>query len=432
MRCRASSRWFSPAPTARSGRPTTSLTIGPGQTGNAEFLVEGRREGSHIVEMEITGTLNGLPIGPVTVRGRAVGAVLVRNPTFTLTFTHPEIVTAGEPYTLDVTVTNTSASPANFVSLTLYPEVVSGATIVGEPIRHIDTIAPGDSESVSFDLVAKVSGKVTAATLDSDENVTGRFALKTSVGELGVPLSPDSLVLPKEAGTLPLDLRTAAIGLLGKAYAVATAPAAALPSDVTRFSKKLIWDRATEVADGGPARHPARAASRRRDAAADGLHRQQLRAAPGSCERIRTTSQFARTDFAGFDELRRKSVRGDVFAQAVAALMKDDLSRLGPAAFHHDLAQKISYRPAHISVLIVIRTSAACRDEPRRRTGTAARRRLPARERSSRKSRSATICSSMPAGRRPRRWRSSRRRTPATSRSRSIQCPVFPIRSRTR
>ena len=81
--------------------------------------------------------------------------------------------------------------------------------------------------------------------------MTGRFALKTSVGELGVPLSPDSLVLPKEAGSLPLDLRTAAIGLLGKAYAVATAPAAALPKDVARFSKKLIWDRAIEVAEAG-------------------------------------------------------------------------------------------------------------------------------------------------------------------------------------
>ena len=104
---------------------------------------------------------------------------------------------------------------------------MSGASIVGDPIRHIDTIAPGDSATVSYDLVAKVSGKVTAATLDADDHVTGRFALKTAVGELGVPLSPDSLVLPKEAGSLPLDLRTAAIGLLGKAYAVATAPAAA-------------------------------------------------------------------------------------------------------------------------------------------------------------------------------------------------------------
>ena len=327
------------------------LTLGPGQTGNAEFLVEGRREGSHIIEMAISGTLLGLPIGPVPITGRAMGSVLVRNPTFTLTFTHPEIVTAGEPYTLDVTVTNTSASPANLISLTLYPEVVSGATIVGDPIRHIDTIAAGDSQSVSFDLVAKVSGKVTAATLDSDDNVTGRFALKTSVGELGIPLSPDSLVLPKEAGSLPLDLRTAAIGLLGKAYAVATAPAAALPTGIARFSKKMVWDHATELATAG-----LRATlheSLRDDST------QVLMDFMGSNyarlpDRISDPDDlaFAQTDFAGFDSLRRQSVRGDVFAQAVAALMKDDLAALGPAAFHHDLAQKISYRPAHISVLI--------------------------------------------------------------------------------
>ena len=103
-----------PGPDGTLGTADDVDQLGPGETGNAEFLVEGRREGSHIVEMEITGTLSGLPIGPVTVRGRAAGAVLVRNPTFTLTFTHPEVVNAGEPYSLDVTVTNTSASPANF------------------------------------------------------------------------------------------------------------------------------------------------------------------------------------------------------------------------------------------------------------------------------------------------------------------------------
>ncbi|MEQ1868664.1 MAG: Ig-like domain-containing protein [Vicinamibacterales bacterium] len=340
-----------PGPDGKLGTADDVYTLGPGESGNAEFLVEGRREGSHIIEMEITGTLLGLPIGPVTVRGRAAGAVLVRNPTFTLTFTHPEVVTAGEAYTLDVAVTNTGESPANLVSLNLYPRVVSGATIIGEPTRLIDTIAAGDSESVSFDLIAKVSGKVTAATLDSDENVTGRFALKTSVGELGVPLSPDSLVLPKEAGSLPADLRSAAIALLGKAYAVATAPGAALPKDIKRFSKKLIWDRAIEVAAAGlrltlhePLRDDAT---------------QLLMDFMGSnygrlADRVHDPDDlaFARTDFAGFDDLRRRSVRGDVFAQAVAALMKDDLSSNGPAAFHHDLAQKISYRPGHISVLI--------------------------------------------------------------------------------
>jgi hypothetical protein len=340
-----------PGPDGVLGTADDIYTLGPGQTGNAEFLVEGRREGSHIIEMAISGTLLGLPIGPVPITGRAMGSVLVRNPTFTLTFTHPEIVTAGEAYTLDVTVTNTSTSPANLVSLTLYPEVVSGATIVGDPIRHIDTIAPGDSESVSFDLVAKVSGKVTAATLDSDDHVTGRFALKTSVGELGIPLSPDSLVLPKEAGSLPLDLRTAAIGLLGKAYAVATAPAAALPSDIARFSKKMVWDRATDLATAGvrltlhePLRDDAT------QLLMDFMGSNYARLA----DRVSNPDDlaFAQTDYAGFDGIRRKSVRGDVFAQAVAALMQDDLVSLGPATFHHDLATKISYRPPHISVLV--------------------------------------------------------------------------------
>ena len=40
--------------------PRVPAQIGPGESGNAEFLVEGRREGTHIVEMAITGTLNGL------------------------------------------------------------------------------------------------------------------------------------------------------------------------------------------------------------------------------------------------------------------------------------------------------------------------------------------------------------------------------------
>ncbi len=340
-----------PGPDGKLGTADDVNGIGPGETGNAEFLVEGRREGSHIVEMEIAGTLLGLPIGPVTVRGRASGAVLVRNPTFTLTFTHPEVVTAGEAYTLDVTVTNTSPSPANFVSLNLYPRVVSGATIVGDPTRQIESIAPGDSQSVSFDLIAKVSGKVFAATLDADDQVTGRFALKTSVGELGVPLSPDSLVLPKEAGTLPIDLRTAAIGLLGKAYAVATAPAAALPKDVKRFSKKLIWDHAIEVASAGlrvTLHEPLRDSASQlwMDFVGSNYARLQDRFTnPDDLD-------FARTDFLGFDDLRRRSSRGDVFAQAVAALMQPDLASAGPAAFHHDLAEKISYRPGHISVLL--------------------------------------------------------------------------------
>jgi hypothetical protein len=131
-----------PGPDGKLGTADDILTLGPGESGNAEFLVEGRREGSHVIEMALEGMLNGLPVGPVPITGRAAGAVLVRNPKFTLTFTHPEIVTAGEAYTLDVTVTNTSESPANFVSVNLAGRQSAARRWGG---GENEAIVPGDS-----------------------------------------------------------------------------------------------------------------------------------------------------------------------------------------------------------------------------------------------------------------------------------------------
>ena len=321
-----------PGPDGKLGTADDLGMLTPGDSGNAEFLVEGRREGSHVVEMEISGTLEGLPVGNVEIRGRAAGSVLVRNPKFTLTFTHPEAVSAGEAYTLDVTVTNTSESPANFVQMTLYPRNVSGATVIGEPSRAIESIAPGDSETVSFDLVSRITGKVTAATLDSDDKVAGRFELKAAVGELGVPISPDTLVLPKEAGSLPRDFRDAALGLLGKAYAVATAPPAALPRDVRRFSRKIVIDRAVEVAEAGfryTLREPLpdSAAQLLMDYAGSNVSRLAQLVKPEDLD-------FERDNFIGFDELRRRSVRGDVFAKAVGAQLSTALATDGAGQFH--------------------------------------------------------------------------------------------------
>ncbi|MCU0256490.1 MAG: carboxypeptidase regulatory-like domain-containing protein, partial [Vicinamibacterales bacterium] len=364
-----------PGPDGRLGTSDDILTLGPGETGNAEFLVEGRREGSHVIEMELAGVLNGLPVGPVPIRGRAAGAVLVRNPRFTLTFTHPEIVTAGERYALDVTVTNTGESPANFVSVNLFGRNISGATLVGPPSQSIESIPPGDAQTVSFELVSNLTGRVTAATLDSDENVAGRFALKTAVGELGIPLSPDSLVLPKEAGGLPKPLRDAALGLLGRAYAVATAPAAALPRDVTRFSRKVVYDRAVEVAEAGFR------ATLGEPLPTSAWHL-LLDFAGNSYARLpeRNTARelpFIESDYRGFDDLRRRSVRGDLVAARAADLLADPLAQMGAAGFHGALASAASFRAPHVSVLLSSTAGAplpvtlVLRDAAGRRTGLA-------------------------------------------------------------
>jgi hypothetical protein len=339
-----------PGPDGRLGTGDDIAELAPGETGNAEFLVEGRREGSHTVEMEISGTLYGLPIGPVPVRGRAMGTVLVRNPTFTMTFTHPDLVNAGERYNLDVTVTNTSDSPANFVSINLYPRYISGATLVGDPVRSIDSILPGDSATISYELISQVTGSVFAATLDSDEHIKGKFLLKTSVGELGIPLSPDSLVLPKEANSLPEELRKAALGMLGKAYATATAPAAALPKDVLRFGKKIVWDRGIETAEAGfrYSLHeplPATASQLLMDFMGSNFSRIT------ELYPTKDDQDAAVSDFTGFDDLRRRSVRGDILAAAVANILKDEVAAKGATTFHRDLATRLAYRPGFVSLL---------------------------------------------------------------------------------
>jgi hypothetical protein len=335
---------------ARIGTADDNAVVAPGETATAEYLVEGRREGTHTIEFSITATLHGLPGGPLAITGRAAGAVVVRNPSFSLTFTHPDTVQAGEPYTLDVTVTNTSPSIANIVTVALSSAHLSGAAVAGDATQTIDSLEPQDSATVSFPLISQVSGRVFAATLDGDENVNGRFALKTGVGELNVPVSPDSLVLPAEANTLPAAVRKAALGLLGKAWSVATAPSAALPADVARFSKKIVYDRAIDVAEAGfriSLHEPEHTSVSHLlfDVAGNGVA-SSAAGAPDAAER-----EFVEGDYAAFDQLRRRSVRGDVFAGAVGAALESHVASLGAAAFHRHLAEQISWRPATLSVL---------------------------------------------------------------------------------
>ncbi|MGC4081207.1 MAG: carboxypeptidase-like regulatory domain-containing protein [Vicinamibacterales bacterium] len=200
-------------------------------------------------------------------------------------------------------------------------------------------------------MVSRISGKVTAATLDSNENVQGHFVLKSAIGELGVPLSPDSLVLPKEANSLPADLRQAVLGLLGKAHAVATAPAAALPPDVRRFSKKIVIDRAVQTAEAGMrvTLHDTLSSSAAQ-LLMDFLGSDTARLDtlfPNAADRA-----FELDNMQGFDELRRLSVRGDCLADVVATILSADLTAKGPQQFLHDLSQAWSYRPGHVAVLV--------------------------------------------------------------------------------
>jgi len=153
----------------------------PAESGQADFTIEGRKEGTHKIDFEISATLEGLPIGPITIKGKASGAVLVRNPDFSITLGHPATVRSGEAYDLFITITNTSQTIANLVSTHLDPRALSGAAFAAgeDPDRQIATILPGSSGTVKYRLVSQRTGKVTASAIQSeDESVKGRFILR--------------------------------------------------------------------------------------------------------------------------------------------------------------------------------------------------------------------------------------------------------------
>jgi hypothetical protein len=333
--------------------------LGPQESGTTEFLVEGVREGGHIIEIEIQGTLKGLPSGPVEVAGHTSGAVVVRDPDFSLTFIHPDTVRAGERYEMMVHLQNTSQVAANLVTVNLDPRNLSGARLLDpeDATQLIETIPAGDSGTVIFPLEAMRTGQVIASTLElSGETgiVTGRrIMLCAGVSEQGVPLSPDTLLLPpavtflrEQAGNDDLTFR--AVALLGEAHSIATAPRGSLPPDVGYISSDTVIQRARELSE-----------------AAVRLELSYRASPDGNAEPIPEglllTLQDLYFDFLGagvyddgWDALYRDSRQARLFGAALADVVVQETENLGIAdllALQSNWADTESYRSGHITVM---------------------------------------------------------------------------------
>lgn len=358
--------------------------IRPQATHQAEFLVEGLREGTHQLHFDITGDLYVPSLDKtLPMTGKAAGLVQVKNPTFSIVLAHPDVVREGEAYSMFATVTNTSSKPANLFRLALSGRSLSGARLAEDETseKTLEQLAPGQAETLEFRMVARTTGEVTGTVFLADPSINGSFVLTTGVGDTGIPLSPDTLVLPDTVDYLPdePDLVFQAVRLLGQAYSVATAPAGALPPDIARISKSYVFDRAVRLAQAGlHVRFGETGPAAARDILMDYLGSgprappppvpppapdvsavssdpalQRAVAEATAAQREAAEAEIdaanAERDRRAFDALRRAADAGHDFTDVVAQLVGAGLEEAGLVAVQGDWASAYASREPHLS-----------------------------------------------------------------------------------
>ncbi|MEE8523957.1 MAG: carboxypeptidase-like regulatory domain-containing protein [Thermoanaerobaculia bacterium] len=222
-------------------------------SGDAVFLVEGLKEGTHVVEFDVAGILEGLPGGRIQrVTGRARGAVIVRDPTLSVTITHPHTVRAQQEYSLFLTVSNNGNTPVNLLSLKLPVSGLSGVDLAAGEVNEktIPELLPGDSEVVEFELLSRLTGKVVASSVKSGSAISPNFEWAVAVGE-DIPLSPNTLSLPASTHLLPAELVRAGLGLIGLGHSAATAPRSQLSVGSIRVGREVVNERIYRLAQAG-------------------------------------------------------------------------------------------------------------------------------------------------------------------------------------
>ncbi|MCC6129441.1 MAG: carboxypeptidase regulatory-like domain-containing protein, partial [Acidobacteria bacterium] len=225
-------------------------TLDPTEQGTAAWTVEGLVTGTHALRLDIAADLLRPGRPALELAGSSQAAVEVVDARFNLAFSHPDTVRDGEAYSLFVTVTNLSRAAMNEVSVAFGQ--ISGAHVIGFPSQAISTLPTGGSETLEFRMLSEATGKCFATTFQTaSAGLTGSITLRTGVGELGIPLSPATLVLPRHARRLPPALLSANQRFLGLAYSLAVAPAGAAPQGLPHVIRSDVERRATDLGEAG-------------------------------------------------------------------------------------------------------------------------------------------------------------------------------------
>ncbi|HUF85492.1 MAG TPA: Ig-like domain-containing protein [Acidimicrobiia bacterium] len=265
---------------------------------------------------------------------------------FHLTFAHPRTVREGEAYSLFVTVTNLSRATQNLITVALEELRITGAH-KADPLDEfsptIETLAPGASSTLEFRLVADVTGAVIASTFQSsDVALTGTIRLRAGVGEVGIPLSPATLILPRFTERLkpPFTASDAylkeTVRLLGLAWSLAVSPASLTPPGLPRVVTGEVERRALDLGEAGQRTF---------------LHEPLLE----SLEGLLLDQLGNRAPLAEYDALRRLTDRGLRIGVEMAALLRAEQTARGldAEALLDHWAETHSYRDPFVLALLV-------------------------------------------------------------------------------
>ncbi|MGZ4809185.1 MAG: hypothetical protein ACXV7D_07620, partial [Thermoanaerobaculia bacterium] len=249
-------------PSVAFGQPVPIVDVANGVTflvaqarGQADWTLEGLEPGTHTVDIEVRATLkeNGQPDIPLKATPRA--SIVIHDPRFNITFSHPDVVRKGIDYSAYSFITNTSAVPQTIRVGTDVPscDQVSGANVCrvgGVDVQEL-TLSAGEMQMVEYKLRPGVTGNVFATAGTVDGNITAAVQLHMGVSETGIPLSPATLVLPYYAQFLPQDLVDANLQLFGLGYSLATAPVTQATANLPRVIKTDVFYRAVDLARAG-------------------------------------------------------------------------------------------------------------------------------------------------------------------------------------
>ncbi|HVT45346.1 MAG TPA: Ig-like domain-containing protein [Thermoanaerobaculia bacterium] len=233
--------------------------------GSAEWTLEGLRPGTHSGNVEVRATYKSPGQVDFPLKGRAPFSIVVQDPRFHITFSHPDAVRQGIEYSTFAFITNTSSAPQTIRLNTRVPSCSQfGGGMAGAGDLYvcrtgstpesvdIEDIAPGEMRTVAFRLRPGVTGRVFATGGSVDENLgTASVFLTMGVSESGIPLSPTTLILPHYAQYLDPDFVAANLQLLGLGYSLATAPLSQATSRFPRVIKTDVFHRAVDIARAG-------------------------------------------------------------------------------------------------------------------------------------------------------------------------------------